>query len=67
MTDRITEHDGEEHSNGYDCWCCPVYSDADGNRLTREQAEAFKRTVIITHRSERKGANDVTGDIPWML
>lgn len=59
--------DEDHNTDGLDCWCCPEYHDADGE-ITRRQAEemqALDIPVVIVHRSEVKGTNDATGDIPW--
>ena len=61
----MTRLDSDHTSDELDCWCCPLYYDETGAELTREQAEASWNVVIIVHRSERKGVNDVTNDIPW--
>lgn len=66
VSDIAASDDPEGHNfDGYDCWCCPTFSDTDGNELTRDQAEASEEPVVVIHRSERRGINGITGDIPW--
>lgn len=69
MSEHVVPRDSSGHAlAGVDCWCCPVFQDAAGSALDYDQAlelMACDLPVIVIHRSEVKGVNTITGDIPW--